>query len=136
VFDLQNYLGHSKEDRFELWIYPDSRSAEGAGQCIEDQGVERGVSGWGEVWMNCTCAMYSSSQIYAFTGCDIKNLYVPYLASNTFIMPKAADPVINCGNDNLSLAQWQQYGQDIGSIVKQSVSVSDIIVMASEMLSQ
>ena len=55
----KNYLGHSKTDHHELYIYPDVRGSQGPGVCIADQAPQPGQSGWGEIWMDNTCILYA-----------------------------------------------------------------------------
>ena len=79
----KNYLGHSKTDMYELYIYPDTKEAQGVGVCVADQAPQPGVSGWGEVWTNNRCLLYSSPVVYNIWSCEVHALFTPLLANNT-----------------------------------------------------
>ena len=134
----KNYLGHSKTDHHELYLYPDTRDSQGPGVCIADQGVERGLSGWGEVWVNNTCVMYSTGSVYDLWYCETSSLYVPLLADNVFMIPPAYNASFNCNVNGsgvaLTLQQWQSYGEDLGSVVVDAPPVETLVQMARDML--
>jgi hypothetical protein len=134
----KNYLGHSKTDHHEIYVYPDATSAQDTGVCIADKAPSRGSSGWNEAWVNNTCILYQSPVPYSIWYCDTANLFVPYLASNKIYTPPGKDVAFTCkvnGSDaRLSLTQWQSYGLDLGSIVQSAPDIQTIIQWGREML--
>jgi hypothetical protein len=134
----KNYLGHSKTDHHEIYVYPDTKSSQGTGVCIADQAPSRGSSGWNETWVQNTCTLYQSPVPYNIWYCDTADLFVPYLASNKIYVPPGAEVAFTCkvnGKDaRLSLQQWQSYGLDIGSIVEPAPDIQTIIQWGRDML--
>ncbi len=66
----KNYLGHSKTDHHEIYVYSDEDPNSFGG----DYAAHPGFSGWNEVWVNNTCVLYQSSIPYSMTGCDPANM--------------------------------------------------------------
>ena len=134
----KNYLGHSKTDHNEIYVYPDTKSSQGTGVCIADQAPSRGSSGWNEVWTNNTCVLYQSPVPYNIWYCDTAHLFVPFLANNQIYVPPGSEVAFTCkvnGSDaRLSLQQWQSYGLDIGSIVEPAPDIQTVIQWGREML--
>lgn len=134
----KNYLGHSKTDHDEIYVYPDTKSSQGTGVCIADQAPSRGSSGWNETWVQNTCTLFQSPVPYNIWYCDTANLFVPYLASNKIYVPPGTEVAFTCkvnGTDaRLTLQQWQSYGLDIGSIVEPAPDIQTIIQWGRDML--
>ncbi|CAF4164229.1 unnamed protein product, partial [Adineta steineri] len=134
----KNYLGHSKMDHHEIYVYPDTKSSQGTGVCIADQAPSRGSSGWNEVWIENTCILYNSSVPYNIWNCDTANLFVPSLASNKIYIPSDTQVAFTCNvngtSAQLSLDQWQSYGLDIGTTVQSAPNIQTIIQWGREML--
>ncbi|CAF1522510.1 unnamed protein product, partial [Adineta steineri] len=134
----KNYLGHSKVDHHEIYVYPDTKSSQGTGVCIADQAPSRGSSGWNEVWIENTCILYNSSVPYNIWNCDTANLFVPSLASNKIYIPSGTQVAFTCNvngtSAQLSLDQWQSYGLDIGTTVQSAPNIETIIQWGREML--
>ena len=133
-------VGHSKTDEHELYIYPDTKDAQGVGVCIADQAPQPGSSGWGEVWTNNRCLLYSSPVVYNIWYCDVDNLFTPLLANNTIYAPVGAglNATFVCGRNGsdveLSLEEWQAYGEDLGTKVLPAPEVSEIAQWIRDML--
>ena len=133
-------VGHSKTDMYELYIYPDTRDAQGVGVCIADQSPVPGQSGWDEVWTHNRCLLYSSPVAYNIWSCDVHNLFTPLLANNTIYAPVGAglNVTFECarnGSDaQLSLAEWQSYGEDFGTQVLPAPEVSQIVQWVRDLL--
>lgn len=127
----KNYLGHSKTDHHEIYVYPDTKSSQGIGVCVADQAPQRGSSGWNETWINNTCILYSSSIPYNIWYCEIDDLFVPYLADNQIYVPSDKNVQFQCKvhgiSKNLSLDEWQSYGLDLGTIVQATPNIETII---------
>ncbi len=136
----KNYLGHSKVVKYNVYIYPDAshffRSSQRSGKnvgaffskpfCANSDGASIGdlPSGWGEVWSNNTCII-GNPNVYEFQQCDPGNLdsrVVPMTAGNTFYAPNKS-VYVSCKGKQLSLQQYQQLGQDLGSVVMDASTV-------------
>ena len=134
----KNYLGHSKIDRFELYIYPDTKDAQGPGVCIADQAPTRGSSGFDEEWTNNTCVMYNTGSVYNIWSCETTDLFTPYLADNKFYIPAGFNVSFGCNvkgqGQMLNLTAWQALGEDKGSKAYVAPEVSTIIEWGREML--
>ncbi|CAF4094110.1 unnamed protein product, partial [Adineta steineri] len=84
----KNYLGHSKIDHDQIYVYSDlSTGGFGSNNCLNDYNPTRGSSGWDETWIQNTCILYNSSVPYNIENCNTANLFVPYLASNKIFIP-------------------------------------------------
>lgn len=127
---------------YELYIYPDTKDAQGVGVCIADQAPALGESGWGEVWTNNRCLLYSSPVVYNIWSCDVNSLFTPLLANNTIYAPigQGVNATFACArngsNVQLSLAEWQSYGEDEGTEVHPAPAVSEIVQWVRDMLIQ
>jgi len=173
-------VGHSKTDMYELYIYPDTKDAQGVGVCIgklynshnlksphlhhalrplthsltllrpslvtcsycslADQAPTPGQSGWGEVWTHNRCLLYSSPIVYNIWSCDVDRLFTPLLANNTIYAPVGAgvNATFVCGRNGsdvqLSLKEWQKYGEDLGTVVLPAPEVSEIVQWIRDLL--
>ena len=135
----KNFLGHSKTDHHQIYVYSDANSGEfGSNVCLGDYAPARGFSGWNEIWTQNTCILYKTSLPYNIGNCDTTNLFVPYLASNKIYIPPDTEVVFICNvngsSARLNLEQWQSYGLDIGTIVETAPNVRTIIEWGREML--
>jgi hypothetical protein len=134
----KNYLGHSKTDHHEIYVYPDTKSSQGTGVCIADQAPSRGSSGWNETWIQNTCILYKSPVPYYIWYCNTASLFVPYLASNKIYIPSGTEVAFTCKvngtSARLNLQQWQSYGLDIGTTIETTPDVQTIIGWGRKML--
>jgi hypothetical protein len=135
----KNYLGHSKTDHHEIYVYSDANSGDfGSNVCMGDYSPARGSSGWNETWVENTCTLYNSSVPYNIGYCDTASLYVPYLANNTIYIPSGSEVAFICNvngtSARLNLQQWQSYGLDIGTIVETAPDIQTIIEWGRKML--
>ena len=135
----KNYLGHSKTDHHELYVYSDANSgAFGSNACIDDTAPTPGSSGWGEVWIDNICILYNSNVPYHIDRCDTADLFVPYLVNNTIYIPSGQQVAFTCKvngkSAQLNLQQWQSYGLDIGSTIGTTPDVQTIIEWGRKML--
>lgn len=141
----KNYLGHTKIVQGNVYIYPDASHSFDIKQpqaffsepfCANSDGASTGqyASGWGEVWSNNTCII-GNPNVYEFGSCDTKNLkgLVPFTANNKFYAPNATI-YISCKGQQLSLADWQALGYDIGSTVSDLVDTKTIVKWAHQVL--
>jgi hypothetical protein len=132
----KTYMGHSKIDHHEIYVYPDSKSIHGT--CMGDYAPSRGFSGWNESWIQNICVLYQNSKPYDIWGCNTSNLYVPYLADNKIYTPPGIDVGFQCmvnGNSTmLSLKQWQALGLDLGTTALTAPDIHTIIQWGREML--
>ena len=135
----KNYLGHSKIDHDEIYVYANANSGRfGNNVCVDYINPERGVSGWNETWIKNTCTLYNSTEPYNIGQCDTSDLFVPYLANNTIYISKGLEVAFMCKVNGtmkpLNLQQWQSYGVDIGTTVQTLPDVQTIIQWGREML--
>ena len=135
----KNYLGHSKTDHHEIYVYADSGPSDlNGGGCLGDYNPVRGVSGWNEIWIENICTLYSGSTPYNIGNCNVASLFVPYLANNTIYVPTGKEVGFNCNvngtSKQLTLQQWQSYGLDIGTTVGTTPDVQTIIEWGRKML--
>ena len=136
----KNYLGHSKMDHREIYVYPDTKSVFGFGVCIADQSPKRGSSGWNESWIENTCILYSSPIAYHIEYCNTDDLFVPYFANNKLYIAPNKDAEFPCEVDGistiLSLEEWQALNLDLGTIVQTAPNVETIIQWGRDMLQE
>jgi hypothetical protein len=135
----KNYLGHSKTDHHEIYVYSDANSGVlGNSVCLGDYNPRRGVSGWNETWVQNICTLYNTSVPYNIGNCDTASLLVPYLANNTIYVPSGTEVAFICKvngtSTRLNLQQWQSYGLDIGTTVEFTPDIQTIIQWGREML--
>ncbi|CAF4968551.1 unnamed protein product [Rotaria sp. Silwood1] len=135
----KNYLGHSKLDHHEIYVYSDlSAGGFGSGNCLNDYAPVRGTSGWNETWIDNICILFNSSVPYRIDNCDTSSLYVPYLANNTIYVPAGNEIAFVCNvngtGTRLNLQQWQSYGLDLGTVVETTPDVQTIIAWGRKML--
>ena len=135
----KNYLGHSKIDHHEIYVYPDANGgAFGSNVCLGDYSPTRGSSGWNETWIENTCVLYQNPVPYNIGNCDTASLFVPYLASNKIYIPADTQVAFICKvngkSARVSLEQWQSYGLDAGTTVQTTPAVQTIIQWGREML--
>jgi hypothetical protein len=135
----KNYLGHSKTDHHEIFVYSDlSTDGFGFNKCLIDFDPKPGFSGWNETWIQNICTLYNSSVPYYITNCNTASLFVPYLANNTIYIPAGREVEFICKvngtSRRLNLEQWQSYGVDIGSVVETTPDVQTIIQWGRKML--
>jgi hypothetical protein len=135
----KNYLGHSKLDHHEIYVYSDlSAGGFGSGNCLNDYAPVHDTSGWNETWIENICTLFNSSVPYKIDGCDTANLYVPQLANNKIYIPAGTEIAFVCNvkgsSTRLNLQQWQSYGLDIGTIVETVPDIQTIIEWGREML--
>ncbi|CAF2374614.1 unnamed protein product [Rotaria sp. Silwood2] len=135
----KNYLGHSKTDHHEIYVYSDvNQGGFGSNMCLCDYAPSRGSSGWNETWINNTCVLYQSSIPYNIERCDTADLFVPYLVSNKIYIPSETQVAFICkvngSSARLTLDQWNSYGLDIGTSVRTAPDIQTIIEWGREML--
>ena len=65
----KNFLGHSKTDHHEIYVYPDTRR--GSGVCLADVYPIPGSSGWNESFFQNTCVLYQSRTPYSISYCTL-----------------------------------------------------------------
>ncbi|CAF4195356.1 unnamed protein product, partial [Adineta steineri] len=134
-----NYLGHSKIDHDQIYVYSDlSTGGFGSNNCLNDYNPTRGSSGWNETWIQNTCILYNSSVPYNIENCNTANLFVPYLASNKIFIPAGTQVAFICNvngsSTRLNLKQWQAYGLDIGTTIDTTPTIQTIIEWGRKML--
>ncbi|CAF1053662.1 unnamed protein product [Adineta ricciae] len=134
----KNFLGHSKFDHHEIYVYPDTKRILGTGTCLFDQAPKRGSSGWNETWIQNTCVLYSSPIPYNIWNCNTADLFVPYLADNKIFIPRGKEVEFVCEIDGISttldLEDWQAFDLDLGTTVQTAPNMKTIIQWGRDML--
>ena len=135
----KNYLGHSKIDHHEIYVYSDANAGDfGSNVCLGDYKPTRDSSGWNETWILNICVLYQRSIPYNIENCDIADLFVPYLASNKIYVPSGTQVAFVCNvngsSTQFTLEQWQSYGLDTGTTVQSAPNVQTIIEWGRRML--
>jgi hypothetical protein len=130
----KKFLGHSKTDHDEIYVYPDAKG----GKCLYDHAARRDSSGWNETWVQNTCILYQNPMPYDINPCDTADLSVPYLANNKIYISSGPEVAFTCNVSRISirlnLQQWQSYRLDIGTIVETAPDVQTIIEWGRKML--
>lgn len=138
----KSYLGHSQTSMNNIYIFPDAYhymptieddmigSFLNYAYCAFSEGV-----GWGEVWANNVCVT-TEPDIYSFGGCRTNGYMddIPFTANNTFYIP-GETVSFKCGSEEISLAQFQSLGYDIGSHVYSELDIASIVDMGRQLLS-
>ena len=130
----KNHLGHTKRVLGNYYIYPD---VSGKPYCGTHTGatVDKLPSGFDEEWANNTCVI-GNPDIYSFVTCNPNGNntgLIPFTANNSFYAPNK-DVFIRCGDQKLSLAEFQAMGYDIGSQVFNPVDASTIVDWGRKLL--
>jgi hypothetical protein len=132
----KNYLGHSKTDHHEIYVYADVVG--GNRGCLATHAANPQSSGWNETWIENTCIFYNTSVPYDIPNCNTADLFVPYLKNNKIYIPSGTEVAFTCKvnrtSARLSLQQWQSYGLDIGTVVETTPDVETIIEWGRKML--
>jgi hypothetical protein len=132
----KNFLGHSKIDHHEIYVYPDTRR--GNGSCFGDYHPLPGSSGFNETWIQNICVLYESQVPYDIRNCSTTNLFVPYFANNTIYTAPGKDVAFNCTVNGtstlLNLKQWQALGLDLGTTAQTAPNMQTIIQWGRKML--
>ena len=131
----KNYLGHSKTDHHEIYVYPDLyKPGFGSGNCV------CGSSGWYENWIENVCVLYQISIPYSIGNCDVASLLLPYFANNTIYIPSGKEATFICNvNDTstrMTLQEWQSYGLDINTTIGVTPNVQTIVEWGRKMLQE
>jgi hypothetical protein len=131
---MKSYLGHSKKDHHQMYVYPDTRRA----ACLHEYHPSPDLSGWNESWVQNTCILYESRLPYKFAYCNTANLFLSYLADNKIYIPPRTDVGFECTVNGtskiLSLEQWQALGMDLGTTAQTAPDIQTIIQWGREML--
>jgi hypothetical protein len=135
----KNFLGHSKTDHHEIYVYSDVNGGDfGSNVCLGDYAPTRGSSGWNEYWVQNTCVLYQTVVPYNIWSCETSNLFVPFLASNKIYISSGTQVAFVCNvngsSKQLTLEQWQSYGVDANTTVQTAPDVQTIIEWGREML--
>ena len=129
----KNYLGHSKADHHEIYVYPDLyKPGFGNGNCVG------GSTGWNESWTQNICVLYQISVPYSIGNCDVASLVLPHFANNSIYIPSGKQVAFVCNvngtSTRMTLEQWQSHQLDIGTIVETAPQIQTIIEWARQML--
>ena len=127
----KNFLGHSKSCDHNTILYPgiDSRSA-GARRCQTD---DNGVFAF--QYFTANKCFEADGEFYTFSSCTSSNLAttVYQTRGNTFYADDNGTFAPPCGVDG-GLAAWQALGQDVGSTVRTTPALDEIMRIANATL--
>ena len=126
----KNYLGHSKSNDHQLFVYSDVHPGYGFPGCYQTDSGED----YDEPWTNNQCILLSTNNPYSYSYCDVQHPELfPLHANNSFYSP---DGTLNitCGSAHLTLPQWQALRQDRGSTVMKTPDVDTVIGWGKEVV--
>ena len=134
---FKNLFGHSKIVKYNIYVYPDVEPSTSKPYCCNSFGTSATVlpSGWGEVWANNTCII-GNPDIYSFSSCTPlgnNTGVIPFTANNTFYAP-GEYVYVKCGDEKLSLFEFQLLGYDVGSEVYDPVDYDTIVEWGRKLL--
>ena len=132
----KNYLGHSKLDHHEIYVFADmSETGLNGMTCVTLDSLD---GGWGETWIENVCTLYNITSPYRISQCDVASPFMPYLANNTIYIPNGKEITFVCGvngtSTSMSLKQWQSLGFDLGTNIETTPDVQTIIEWGRQML--
>jgi hypothetical protein len=119
----KNYLGHSKINRFNVYVNPEA-SVWGGMRCMNEYtGAKE------EEYSSNICASESTDgNIYNLGTCSTTDFsQVPVTSNNSYWFPTGVQITVTCGSNSLSLAQWQALGRDAGSSSNGPATADQII---------
>ena len=134
------YLGHSKVVANNLYIYPDApRNSYHTlnPSCASSFSSSRELplpSGWDEVYSDNTCVI-GNANLFQFKKCSLTDDagLIPISANNIYYAPSSY-VYISCDGQNLTLEEFQDFGFEIDSVVKDLPTNEDVMTWARKML--
>ena len=126
----KNYLGHSKTNHHQLFVYSDIHPGYSEPVCYQtDSDMD-----YDEPWTSNKCILLNTFNPYSYSYCDVHHPErFPLHADNQFYTPNG-HLNISCGSEFLNLSQWQALGQDRGSTVAVTPDVNTVIGWGKEVL--
>ena len=126
----KNYLGHSKVNDHQLFVFSDLHPGYGFAGCE----CEFTDGNHDSAWTNNRCILLGQSVPYSISYCNANNVTdVPLHAGNTIYTP-SGEAVFVCGKRNLTLAEWQGLGMDKGTTEAKTPSVETVIGWGRQVL--
>jgi len=119
----KNYLGHSKINRFNVYINPEV-SVWGGMVCQNEYtgAKEEEFSG------NICSSESTDGTVFNLAGCSTSDFSnTPVTSNNSFWYPTGVSVTITCGSTKIPLATWQSYGRDAGSTSNGPATADQII---------
>jgi len=126
----KNYLGHSKVNDHQLFVYSDVHPGYGFPGCQCDFTDHN----YDSAWTNSKCILLAQSVPYNIQYCnpsDVSN--IPPHINNTHYTPNGT-AVFKCGSNSYSLSQWQALGLDYGSTQAATPDVNTVIGWGKQVL--
>ena len=127
----KNYLGHSKLNEYQLFVYSDVHPGYGSPVCFQSESD----GDYDEPWNHNKCILLSTFDPLYYSYCDIRHpeRFPPH-ANNTFYTPTGRVNM-TCGSQHLTLEEWQaQTGQEKGSTNAVTPNVSTVIEWGKQVL--
>jgi hypothetical protein len=119
----KNYLGHSKRNIGQLFVYSDLHPGYGFPGCQVDFTDDN----YGSMWSYSKCILRGEEVPYDIQYCNPKNMsQVPPHVENVIYTP-SGHAVFQCGKSNFTLAEWQALGMDNGTTEAMTPAVETIV---------
>ena len=104
----KNYLGHSKRNIGQLFVFADLHPGYGFPGCQNDFTDDN----YDSAWSYNRCILLHEQVPYAISYCNPNNMSgVPPHVGNAIYTPNG-HTVFQCGHSNLTLVEWQALGMD------------------------
>ena len=127
----KNFLGHSKRNDHQLFVYADLHPGYGQPVCFQDDSGEN----YDAVWSDNRCLLLQTFTPYYIAYCDPSRPQdIPTHNRNQFYTPDASLN-FSCGSAYYTLQQWQRFsGQDADSTVAKTPDVDTVIGWGNQIL--
>jgi len=126
----KNFLGHTKTNHHQLFVYADVHPGYGQPVCLQDDSDHN----YDDHWYQNQCILLSHNVPYDISYCNPNNLgEISPPQNNTFYTPDGTIS-FKCGSTAYSLQQWQQLGFDQGSTIQKTPDVSTVIQWGKQVL--
>jgi hypothetical protein len=116
----KNYLGNFQASVSNLYVYPDMNPF--TTSCFQAYSQDHGVGGVGEVFMNNTCILAKTEEIYKFYDCVYDDPSImPIAQNNRYYVREDLKIKVQCKTTEHGAWNWytlddyQSHGYDIGS---------------------
>ena len=126
----KNYLGHSKVNDHQLFVYADAIESDGRLHCQDDLSEP-----YDENWQNNKCILLSHTTPYLFNYCDETKLKAISPHLNNAFYTSTGQLNFTCGSKSYTLEEWQKAsGQEQGSTVARLPTVNTIISWGQQVM--
>jgi hypothetical protein len=128
----KNYRGHSKSCDHNTILFPGDRSHSGGGRkCqTDDNGI------FADQYYHGNKCFEHGGDYYSFSRCSSSNVNTTtyQTANNSFYLNSSAAETFGPPCGAKSFAEWQSWGQDLGSQVVETPDIDGIVAIAKQTL--